>query len=127
MSLPGVGTLLAVLTPLFAVPLTVIVFYLRSLREQQSSWQAEVTRRLESNESALARLHGLMDDARRDFVTKEEWLRESMYARNVMEGMRERRLRLETRLAARSRIEAAPFIRDRSTDSQTAGRERESR
>lgn len=126
-SLPSVGTLLAVLTPLFAVPLTVIVFYLRSLREQQSSWHAEATRRLESNESGLGSLRGLLDDARRDFVTKEEWLRESMYARSLMESMRERTLRLEARLVTRDRIESASATRDRAENSSKVGGERESR
>lgn len=126
-NLPSVGALLAVLTPLFAVPLTVIVFYLRSLREQQSSWQAEMTRRLESSESTLGRLHGLLDDARRDFVTKEEWLRESMYARSLMESMRERTLRLEARLATEIRNESAFAGSDRVERTSEVGGERESR
>ena len=36
--LEAAGPLLAVLTPLVAVPLTVITFYLRSLREHQVTW-----------------------------------------------------------------------------------------
>ncbi len=42
------GPLLTVLTPLVAVPLTMITFYLRSLREQQSERQASLSRRLDS-------------------------------------------------------------------------------
>ena len=47
------GTLLAVLTPLVAVPLTVITFYLRSLREHQVTWHSELVRRFETVEASV--------------------------------------------------------------------------
>ncbi len=85
--LESTATLLGVLTPLVAVPLTVITFYLRSLREHQISWHAEFIRRVEAVEASTAELRKLLREFERDFTTKEEWLRECMQARRTLEEL----------------------------------------
>lgn len=87
--------LLAVIGPLVGVPLSLIVFYLRSLREQQIAWSNQFTQREEQAElelsrqrDELTRLADEIDHVKRDFTTKEEWLRELMAARGQMEQLR---------------------------------------
>lgn len=96
--LESAGTLLTILTPLVAVPLTVITFYLRSLREHQLSWHADLIRRVESIEMSMAELRRALADFERDYTTKEEWLRESTIARGTLERLKESTVRMETRL-----------------------------
>ena len=102
--LDSAGTLLPILTPLVAVPLTVITFYLRSLREHQVAWHAELVRRVESIEAALADLRKTVTDFERDYTRKEEWVREYMLARRTLERLRETTVRLDAALQARARI-----------------------
>lgn len=90
------GMLLTILTPLVAVPLTVITFYLRSLREHQVSWHADLVRRMESAEAAAVDLRKMLTEFERDYTTKEEWLREGMMARRTLEQLRETTVRIET-------------------------------
>lgn len=89
------GPTLAVLTPLIGVPLTVITFYLRSLRDQQVSWQSELRRRFETLETSTRELRRHVDDFEREYTTKEEWLRECMHARRVLEHLTETTARLD--------------------------------
>src|SRR3972149_430077 len=90
------GTFLTVLTPLVAVPLTVITFYLRSIREHQVSWHAQWVRRLEAAGGSTMELRRTVGEFERDYATKEEWLRECMYARRKLEQLGETVVRLET-------------------------------
>jgi len=90
------ATFLTVLTPLVAVPLTVLTFYLRSLREQQLAAHRELVRRIDDLESQTVELRGGLSDVARDFTTKEEWLRECMLARRSIEQLREAAVRMET-------------------------------
>ena len=94
--LESAGSFLAILTPLVAVPLTVITFYLRSLREHQVSWHAELIRRVESQERSSVELRKVLTDFERDYTSKEEWLRECMLARRTLEQLKESAVRLET-------------------------------
>ena len=96
--LESAGTLLTVLTPLVAVPLTIITFYLRSLREHQVSWHGDFVRRVGSVEASISDLRRAMADFERDFTTKEEWLRECMLARRSIEELSHRTIRIETRM-----------------------------
>ena len=96
----SIGTLLTVLTPLVAVPLTVITFYLRSLREHQVSWHGELIRRIESMEGGTLELRKLMGEFERDYTTKEEWLRELMYVRRMQEQWMETAARMDATLHA---------------------------
>lgn len=102
--------LIAVLAPLIGVPLALITFYLRSLRETQQSWAAEFRRRLAALESALRDLHRADADFARDFTTKEEWLREVLHARRLFERLTERTCRLEARLDFRTSPALEPLF-----------------
>jgi len=93
------GPMSAVLAPLLGVPLTVIVFYLRSLREQQVCWHAELMRRFESLECSTLELRRHVGDFERDYTSKEEWLRECMHARRVLENLTETTVRLDATMA----------------------------
>lgn len=99
MTTPGfldtVIPLLTVVGPLVGVPLTVITFYLRSLREHQVSWHGETTRRLSAVEAGLGELRRSLDDFERNYTTKEEWLRECLHARRVLERVTEATVRIE--------------------------------
>ncbi len=88
-TIQSMGAVLGVLAPLIAVPLTLITFYLRSLREHQIVCHAQLERRLEAFESELAELRRGLTERDRDFATKEEWLRECMYTRRLLDELRE--------------------------------------
>ncbi len=92
------GALLTILTPLVAVPLTVITFYLRTLREHQVSWHAELVRRVESVEVSTLDLRKTVAEFERDYATKEEWLRECMLARQTLKELSEATVRMETQM-----------------------------
>lgn len=93
--LESTTTLLGILTPLVAVPLTVITFYLRSLREHQVTWHGELIRRLEAAEASAVDLRKTLSAFERDYTTKEEWLRECMLARQELAHLTEATVRLE--------------------------------
>lgn len=101
------GTYLTVLTPLVVVPLTVLTFYLRGVREQQVKHQGETARRLDMLDAAATHLRQSIADVVRDYATKEEWLRECMHARRRIELLTETAVRLET-LCDFRRQSAAP-------------------
>jgi len=90
-----VGPIIAVMAPLVGVPLTVITFYLRALRDQQVSWHSELLRRFEALDRANADLCRHVDEFERDYTTKEEWLRECLHARRVLENLTETTVRLD--------------------------------
>lgn len=99
--LERVGILLSVLAPLVAVPLTVITFYLRSMREHQLTRQQELAQRLDEQRHAWEALQRSMTEFERDYTTKEEWLRECLHARRVLERLTAVTAGLEARVAAR--------------------------
>ena len=96
-------SLLAVLTPMVGVPLTVITFYLRSLRDQQEAWHAELDRRLETVEDNNREMRQTLRAYERDYTTKEEWLRECMLARKTLMELKESTVRLEANWLSPSR------------------------
>lgn len=81
--------LVAVVAPLVGVPLGVITFYLRSLHETQHSRHAELVRRFEVIERMGGELARTVASFSLDYTTKEEWLRECMYARGRIERLAE--------------------------------------
>lgn len=93
------ATMLAVLGPLVGIPLTVIVFYLRGLRDQQVAWHAELIRRFQTVEQSTSDLRRHMNQFERDYTTKEEWLRECLHARRVLENLTETTVRLDATMA----------------------------
>jgi len=94
----AVSLIAGVLGPLVGVPLTVITLYLRAIREHQTSKHAEMLRRIESVETSIRELSSAMTDFERDYTTKEEWLRESMHARQHLERLMEMLARVEAQL-----------------------------
>lgn len=93
-----VGLLVGVLSPLVGVPLTVITLYLRAIREHQSNTTAELTRRIEAMEGTMRDLLRCTADFEREYATKEEWVRESMLARQRLEKLTEMVTRIQAEL-----------------------------
>ncbi len=115
------GLFVALVTPLIAVPLTAITFYLRSLREQQQSGFAGLVQRIETVERSVLELRGITSEFNRDYTTKEEWLRECMLARQTLEQLRAATVRLEA-VAAMATSGRAMGTASRSWGVQTSDR-----
>lgn len=92
------GLLIGVLSPLVGIPLTVITFHLRAIREHQTTTMAELAHRLETMEGSVRDLLRSTADFEREYATKEEWLRESMLARQRLERLTEIVTRIEAEL-----------------------------
>lgn len=97
-TLESLATLAAVLAPLVGVPLSAITLYLRSLRENVVESHAGVVRRLELLEAWAVELRKAVSELPRDYATKEEWLRELLHTRRVLEQVTESTIRIEVRL-----------------------------
>ncbi len=89
--------LVSVLSPLVGIPLTMITLYLRTIREHQTILTAELTHRIETMEASIRDLSRATAEFEREYATKEEWVRESMLARQRLERLTELVMRLETR------------------------------
>ena len=96
--LESAGLLLSVLTPLVAVPLTLITFYLRSVREHQMTLHTELERRMAGCEASAEAVRRALTDVEREYTTKEEWLRECLQTRRVLEQLTATSIRIETLL-----------------------------
>ncbi len=92
------AALVGVLSPLVGVPLMVITLYLRAIREHQTSTMAEITHRIETMEGSIRDLLRATADFEREYATKEEWVRESMLARQRLERLTEMVTRIEAEL-----------------------------
>lgn len=79
----------SIISPLVGVPLTVITLYLKAIREHQTTTMAEVTHRIETMESSVRDLLRASAEFEREYTTKEEWVRESMLARQNLERLTE--------------------------------------
>jgi hypothetical protein len=101
------GLVLAGLAPLVGVPLTVITFYLRSLREQQAVMHAVLLRRVDGMETAISDLRVRVTQFERDYTTKEEWVREVMAMRGQFEHVRDMLIRREVQHHAAARRSTA--------------------
>jgi len=104
------GVLLSVLTPLVAVPLTVITFYLRSLREHQLTRHHELSARVDECGHTLDALRDRVGDFERDYATKEEWLRECLHARSVLDRLSAATVRLEAVVDASGACRKQPGV-----------------
>lgn len=111
-----VGALLTVLAPLLGVPLTVMIFYLRGLKEQLRGTQAELLQRMETLEHATQELRREGRAAERDFATKEEWLREVLHTRRQLERLAGDVLRVQLILEGRTPLPAAPAASARTPE-----------
>ena len=92
------GLLVGVLAPLVGVPLMMITLYLRAIREHQTSTMAELTRRIDTMEGSMRDLLRSTANFEREYTTKEEWVRESMLARQRLEKLTEMVTRIEAEL-----------------------------
>lgn len=115
------GPLVAVAASMVGVPLTVIVFYLRSLRENLLFGQQSLARRIEAQEAAGAELRRAISDLPRDYTTKEEWLRELLHTRRVLEEVKEASIRVQTTLDDMRHGVARTSARLQAVGSSTSG------
>lgn len=92
------ATLVAVLAPLVGVPLSVMTLYLRAIREDQASRGRYAVRRIEALEQQARALEKTVEETARDYTTKEEWLRESMLARQQLQRLTEMVARMQAKL-----------------------------
>lgn len=92
------GVLVGILSPLVGVPLLMITLYLRAIREHQTNAKAEITQRIQTMEAAIRDLLKSTADFEREYTTKEEWVRESMFARQRLEKLTELVTRIEAEL-----------------------------
>ena len=90
--------LVGLLSPLVGVPLVVITFYLRAIREHQTTTAAEINHRIRTVEAAIHDLLKSTSDFERTYTTKEEWVRESMVARQRLEKLGEMMARLQAEM-----------------------------
>lgn len=98
MSWEQLSMMVGVLSPLVGVPLTVIALYLRAIREHQTATMAEITHRIQTIEAALHDMVKCTADFEREYTTKEEWVRESMFARQRLERLTEILTRVQAEL-----------------------------
>ena len=113
-ALESAGVVMSIVTPLVAVPLTILTFYLRSVREHQVTRHADLVREVESVQAAVVELRRALAEIERDFTTKEEWLRECMDARRALEQLSRSTIRLETTVGALMRRGEAGGMSDQS-------------
>lgn len=93
-----VAAFLSAVTPLVVVPLGVITFYLRAIREHQVAKHRELAHRLECAEESVRSVSEAVSGIERDYTTKEEWLRESLHARRQLERLTEMMVKVQTEL-----------------------------
>jgi len=98
MSWEQAGLVVGVLSPLVGAPLIVITLYLRAIREHQTATMTEINHRIQTIETAIHDLLKSTADFEREYATKEEWVRESMVARQRLEKLTEMVTRIQTEL-----------------------------
>lgn len=91
---------LGILTPLVVVPLGVITFYLRGLREQQNAVRSDLAGRIDQLDEVQRAVTRQFAEFERHVTSKEDWLRESMLARHNLERLTKAFARLEGALEA---------------------------
>src|SRR6185503_1294977 len=89
------AVIVGVLSPLVGVPLGVITLYLKAIRDHQTTAMAELTHRIEAMETSMRDLLRRSADFEREYATKEEWVRESMLARQQLERLTEMLARIQ--------------------------------
>lgn len=105
-----IGAMIGALSMLVGIPLSAIVMYLRAIREEQRMLQVTLARRVEKIEAECRRVDLSVEQVQRNYTTKEEWVRETMLARNQLERLTELMARLQAELES-SRGLATQFVR----------------
>lgn len=83
------AVVIGALTPLVGVPMTMIILYLKAIRQAQEDQRTTGSRRMEVIEADMRRMDARLDEVERSYTTKEEWLRESLHARQQLERLTE--------------------------------------
>ena len=104
------SVLVAIVAPLIGVPLTVVTFYLRAIREHQATRYGDTLQRIEAVEASIRDLTRNITEFERDYTTKEEWLRESLHARRQLEHLTEMTARVQAEIE-NAHIVATQFAR----------------
>ena len=90
--------MIATVSALVGVPLGAILFYLRSLRDDQHARHAALNRRMDDIETDLRQISHAVDHLEKTYTTKEEWVRETMLARQQLERLTEMVAKLQAEL-----------------------------
>jgi|GEM_PF-727690 len=93
-----IAVMVGVLSSLLGAPLAAITMYLRTIRDQQSSTMLELANRIERIETSIRDLLQSTSEFEREYATKEEWVRESMLARQRLERLTELVTRIQAEL-----------------------------
>jgi len=94
----SIATLLTILAPVIVIPMAVLTFYLRSMRDIHTLHYDSCMRRMESLEASVVELRHQVVVWQRDFTCKEEWLRECMHARKRIEHWSHATSKLEAKM-----------------------------
>ena len=105
----SIATLLSILAPVIVIPMAVLTFYLRSMRDIHTLHYKACMRRMESLEASTMELRRQVTAWQRDFTSKEEWLRECMHARKRIEHWSEVTSRLDANMASVLQKSATPI------------------
>jgi len=103
-------TLIGALAALTGAPLTAMVFYLRAIRDDQRDVRSALAQKLERIRADQRRLEQSLDQVERSFTTKDEWVRETMLARQQLARLTEMMTRIQAELET-SRGLATQFVR----------------
>ncbi len=121
MSWEQIGIVVGALSPLVGVPLVMITLYLRAIRDHQANAMTHMCHRIETIEVSMRDLLKSTADLDREFATKEEWVRESMLARQGLERLTEMVTRIQAELENGQGL-AAELGRMTSSVAELAGR-----
>jgi len=105
-----IATVLAGISTLAGVPLTIVVFYLRAIREDQRTTLAGLAHRVTIVEADRRRTDRTINEIERSYTTRAEWVRENMLARKQLARLTELLARVEAELEG-SRGVAVQFLR----------------
>ncbi len=81
---PTIASLVAAVSAVVGLPLTLIIFYLRAMREDQRVFAAEWQRRAERLESDNRRLGAALHTLARTSTPRREWRREQAAIRREL-------------------------------------------
>ncbi len=95
---PMIGSLATILSALVGLPLTVMVFYLRAMREDQRVSAAEWQRRAERLEADGRRLGAAIQALARTATPRREWRREQAAIRRELGRLTRVLVRLRSEL-----------------------------
>ncbi len=92
------GAIIGVMVPLLGVPLAMITLYLKSIRDYQVDRCECLEDQVSHLDEAFHDVSRRVGEFERDFTTKEEWLRESMHARQQLEKLTELVTRIQVEI-----------------------------